>query len=63
MGKEKKIQALPDEELEETDGEPLPDREVMSVITSGDNLPPVLEEPDTVVSDPVGYGRDPLPKH
>ena len=36
---------LPPEELEETDGEPLPDREAMSIITPGDGFTLLVEPP------------------
>ena len=57
MSKAKKTDAVSERELEETNGEPIPDREVMSAIT-----PPGLTEPEEITSDPIDYGHDPLPK-
>jgi len=52
MDEERKDEVTP-EELEETDGEPLPDREAMSIISPDVNLPPVALDPDPVPTLPV----------
>jgi hypothetical protein len=45
---EQKPEELTEQELEEADGEPLPDREAMSVIRGVEPLPlPVVPEPPT----------------
>jgi hypothetical protein len=46
MSEEEKEQ-LSEEELEETNGEPLPDREAMSIITPGDGYTLPVEPPAT----------------
>ena len=45
---EKTPEELTEQEVEETDGEPLPDREALSVIRGVEPLPqPVIPEPPT----------------
>ena len=45
MSEEKKHERLEEDELEETDGEPLPDREVMSVISPLPDRPVPVDNP------------------
>ena len=42
---EEQNEQLSEEELEETDGEPLPDREAMSIINPGDGFTLPVEPP------------------
>jgi hypothetical protein len=45
MSEEKKHERFEEDELEETDGEPLPDREVMSVISPLPDRPVPVDNP------------------
>jgi len=48
VGQDPDRRNLTDEELAEADGEPLPDREAMSVIRGVEQLPqPIVPEPPT----------------
>jgi hypothetical protein len=55
MAKERKPEELTEEELAKANGEPLPDRQAMSVIRG------VKPLPVPIVADPSGYTIDPPP--
>jgi hypothetical protein len=44
---------LSDDELEQQDGGPLPDREAMSIVTPGPDPIPLPWDPDVWTNDPV----------
>lgn len=59
MSNPKKPEALPDEDLEGADGEPLPDREMMSIISYERPVPFDAPEP---VDPPVEGDPGPAPE-
>jgi hypothetical protein len=57
MTDERKQEPLTEDELAQANGEPLPDREQMTVIRGADPLPPPIN-PDLTAAD---YSIDPVP--